>query len=88
MAKLPEIRRALEWSVVLELVVLAREHYERLTPGEREHLLALLRKFRGRPGNLTAQDRRDIRRLAGKLELPELGRRAMPVARRLRPVRH
>jgi len=80
-------RKAIEWSVALELVTLAREHLDHLTPGERAHLIALLRKSRGRPGNLTAQERRDIKRLAGKLELVELGRRAMPVARRLRPVR-
>jgi hypothetical protein len=81
------VRKAIEWSVALELVTLAREHLDRLTSGERAHLIALLRKSRGRPGNLTAQERRDIRRLTAKLELLELGRRAAPVARRLRPVR-
>lgn len=86
MDRLPA-RKAIEWSVALELVMLAREHLDHLTSGEREHLIALLRKSRGRPGNLTAQERRDIRRLAGRLELVELGRRAMPVARRLRPLR-
>ena len=45
---------------------------------------ALLRKSRARPGNLTPAERRDVRRLAAKLDLPTLGRNLAPVARRLR----
>jgi hypothetical protein len=66
-------------------MVIARDHWGKLTPGERAHLSALVRKSRGRPGNLTARERGDLRRLAGKLDLPGLGRSAAPVARRLRP---
>jgi hypothetical protein len=77
-------RRAVQWTVLFDLVVVAREHWGKLTPGERAHLSALLRKSRGRPGNLTARERADVRRLAAKLELPELGRRLAPVARGLR----
>ena len=65
-------------------MVLTRAHWERLTPGERAHLTALLRKSRARPGNLTAGERRDVRRLAAKLDLPALGRNLAPVAQRLR----
>jgi hypothetical protein len=86
MARLP-IRRTIEWSVVLELAVLARDHLGRLTPGERAHLAALVRKSRGRPGNLTPQERSDIRRLTEKLDLLVLGRSAAPIVRRLRPIR-
>lgn len=77
-------RRAIPWAVLLEVMVLTREHWERLTPGERAHLTALLRKSRARPGNLTPAERRDVRRLAAKLDLPALGRNLAPVARRLR----
>jgi hypothetical protein len=66
-------------------MVVARDHWGKLTPGERAHLSALVRKSRGRPGNLTARERGDLRRLAGKLDLPGLGRSVAPVARRLRP---
>jgi hypothetical protein len=83
-ARLPA-RRAIPWAVLLELAVLAREHWDRLTPGERAHLAALVRKSRARPGNLTPAERRDVRRLAAKLDLPTLGRNLAPVARRLRP---
>ena len=81
--RLPALR-AIQWAVLLDALVLAREHWERLTPGERAHLAALLRKSRARPGNLTPGERRDVRRLAAKLDLPTLGRNLAPVARRLR----
>jgi hypothetical protein len=78
-------RRAVPWAVLLELMVLTRDHWQKLTPGERAHLAALLRKSRARPGKLTPGERRDVRRLAGKLDLPMLGRNLGPLARRLRP---
>jgi hypothetical protein len=65
-------------------MILTREHWDKLTPGERAHLAALLRKSRARPGNLTPGERRDVRRLAAKLDLPALGRNLAPMARRLR----
>jgi len=65
-------------------MILTREHWDKLTPGERAHLAALLRKSRARPGNLTPGERRDVRRLAAKLDLPALGRNLAPLARRLR----
>jgi hypothetical protein len=68
-------------------MVVARDHWEKLTPGERAHLSALVRKSRGRPGNLSARERADLRRLAAKLDLPALGRSVAPVARRLRSAR-
>ncbi len=77
--------RAVKWAVLFDALVVAREHWEKLTPGERAHLAALLRKSRARPGNLTPGERRDVRRLAAKLDLPTLGRNLAPVARRLRP---
>jgi hypothetical protein len=72
------------WAVLLELMVVTRDHWDKLTPGERAHLAALLRKSHGRPGNLTPGERRDVRRLAAKLDLPILVRNLAPVARRLR----
>lgn len=87
MARLTRVR-ALPWAVLLELAVAAREQWNRLTPGERAHLTALVRKSRGRPGNLTAKDRQDLRRLVAKLEPGTLVRRAMPLGRRMRGRRH
>jgi hypothetical protein len=77
--------RAVKWAVLFDAMVVARDHWSKLTPGERAHLAALLRKSRGRWGNLSPGERRDVRRLAAKLDLPTLGRNLAPVARRLRP---
>jgi hypothetical protein len=77
--------RTIKWAVLFDALAVAREHWEKLTPGERAHLSALMRKSRGRWGNLTPSERRDVRRLVGKLDLPMLGRNLAPVARRMRP---
>ena len=74
----------IKWAVLFDALAVAREHWEKLTPGERAHLAALIKKSRARPGNLTPAERRDVRRLAAKLDLPALGRNLAPVARRLR----
>jgi len=74
----------IKWAVVFDALAVAREHWEKLTPGERAHLSALMRKSRGRWGNLTPSERRDVRRLVVKLDLPMLGRNLAPVARRMR----
>jgi hypothetical protein len=86
MARLPagRRRRTIQWAVLFELLLLARDHYNRLTPGERAHLTALMRKSRGNPTRLSAAERADIRRLAAKLDLLSMGRRAAPMTRRLR----
>ena len=84
----PPARRAIRWAVLLDALVIARDHWEKLTPGERAHVAALVRKSRGRPGNLTPDERRDLRRLAAKLDLPALGRDLAPIAQRLRTRPH
>jgi hypothetical protein len=76
--------RAIPWLLLLELGKLAREHWGKLTPGEQAHLTALIRKSGGRPGNLTARDKADVKRLARKLDVPGLGRGLLPHAARLR----
>lgn len=76
--------RALPWTILLELAVKLREHWRTLTPGERAHLSALIRKSQGRPGNLSARERDDVRRLVRKLELASLGREVLPLGRRMR----
>jgi hypothetical protein len=82
-ARLPA-RRAIPWALLFEAVVVARDHWHKLSPGEREHLAALVRKSRGRPGNLNASERRDVRRLAAKLDLPGLRRDLAPFADQMR----
>jgi hypothetical protein len=51
-----------------ELIMLAREHVSKLEPQERKRVVALLRRARGRPGNLSARERRELAGLIEKVE--------------------
>jgi hypothetical protein len=45
-----------------------------MSAGDRKRLTTLLRSSRGRLGNLSAKERAELRRLAGKLDLRGAGR--------------
>ena len=49
-----------------ELALLAREHYGKLKPHERRRILALVRRTRGRPANLTRRERAELAALLAK----------------------
>ncbi|HUZ28149.1 MAG TPA: hypothetical protein VMU90_02855 [Solirubrobacteraceae bacterium] len=51
-----------------ELVLLAREHYGKLKPHERRRILALVRRARGRPANLTRRERAELSALLAKTD--------------------
>jgi hypothetical protein len=51
-----------------EILVLAREHIERLEPAERRRVVELVRGGRGRPGNLSEREREELARLIAKAE--------------------
>jgi hypothetical protein len=51
------------------IVLLAREHWHRLEPDERRRLIALERRARGRPRNLSERDRAELSRLIAKADL-------------------
>jgi hypothetical protein len=84
---MPPVRdrvKAIPWALLAEAAMLAHRRWSRLTPGERAHLIAVVRKSRGHPGNLTAADKRELRRLASKLDLAGVARDAAPLQRRWR----
>jgi hypothetical protein len=66
-----------------EIIMIAREHVEKLEPYERRRVLELLRVGRGRPRNLSASDQDELRELVAKAE-PRLF--AGLVAEQLSPV--
>ena len=66
-----------------EIVVLARDHVERLSPDERRRLVVLVRRGRGRPSNLSGRDRDELADLLAKVEPREFVGEA---ADRLSPV--
>ncbi len=51
-----------------EIVLIAREHVERLDPYERRRVIQLVRKGHGRPSHLSAGDREELRSLVAKAE--------------------
>ncbi|MGH2909492.1 MAG: hypothetical protein ACRDK8_09370, partial [Solirubrobacteraceae bacterium] len=51
-----------------EVAVLAKDHYQRLTPAERRRLLRLIKVGRGRTNRLTAGERDELEALLTKLE--------------------
>ena len=53
---------------IAEIVLLARDHLNRLEPAERRRALELIRLGRGRTGNLTAAEREELGRLVAKAE--------------------
>jgi hypothetical protein len=51
-----------------ELLVLAREHLNKLEPQERRRVVELVRRARGRPRTLSARERRELAELVRKVE--------------------
>ncbi len=54
--------------VLGELLLLAREHVQKLDPHERRRIVELVRRGRGRPRNLSERERRELARLVEKAE--------------------
>ncbi len=51
-----------------EIVVLAKEHLDKLEPQERRRLVTLLREGHGRPRNLSPRKRQELEALIAKAE--------------------
>ena len=51
-----------------ELLVLARDHLNKLAPQDRRRIVELVRKARGRPRSLSARERRELSELLRKVE--------------------
>lgn len=68
--RLPGLRRLPLARLVLlaELGMLAKIHYERLTPAERRRIVVLLKQARGWPQNLPERERRELNKLVAKVE--------------------
>lgn len=70
------------WLLAAQAALAAREHWVVLEPHERSDLARLVKTTRGRPSNLTAHEKAELRRLVSKLDLPGYGRDLLPVGRR------
>jgi hypothetical protein len=63
----------LPWLGVLQVGLAFGERWRNLSEKERARLTGLVRDSGGRIGNLTAKERKELQRLAGKLDLKGLG---------------
>jgi chorismate mutase len=77
--RLPGLRRVpLARLVVLgELAMLAKLHFERLSPAERRRLVMLLKNARGWPRNLSEREQRELKKLVAKVEPKALANEAV-----------
>jgi hypothetical protein len=68
--RLPGLRRLpiVRLLMLGEVILLARDHIERLTPKERRRLVVLMRDARGRKNNLSPRQRRELEELIAKAE--------------------
>ena len=88
--RLPLLRRVPLARLVLiaELGMLAKAHFERLSPAERRRLVLLVKEARGWPHNLSEQERREFGNLIAKIEArafaDEAAQRFSPLAGRRR----
>ena len=84
--RIPILRRLpIAWTLAAaEVAVATRRHWVGLDPSTRRRLRELVTKSRGRPSNLTASEKRELRSLVGRLDLVKLGRELAAVASPLR----
>jgi hypothetical protein len=76
-------RRAvpLMWAfVVAEALSTTRRHFEGVDPRARRRAVELVRKSKGRPGNLTPHEKTELRRLVGDMDLWQLSKDLAAVA--------
>ena len=66
--------KALPWAALAQAVFAIRRHWQSLSEKDRARLSDLARESGGRWGNLTAKERAELRKLAGKLDLKGLRR--------------
>jgi hypothetical protein len=84
--RIPGVRRIpIMWVLTIaEAVVATRRHWAGLDPHTRRRLRQLVMKSGGRPSNLTAAEKQELRSLVGRLNLTKLGRDLAAVASPLR----
>ena len=73
--------KALPWAALLQAGVVVQRRWRGLSEKERARLTRLVRESGGRLGNLSAKEREELRRLAGKLDLAGIGRDLTALAR-------
>lgn len=74
--------KALPWAALLRAGVVVGKRWRSLSEKERARLRGIVRRSAGRPSNLSEKDRKELRRIAGKLDLKGMGRELMGLRRK------
>jgi hypothetical protein len=61
--------KALPWALVLQAGLVVGKRWRALSTSDRARIARLLRDSGGRPANLRPKERKELRKLAGKLDL-------------------
>jgi hypothetical protein len=72
-----EKAKAFPWAAILQAVVVVGRRWRGLSPKDRERVKALLAESGGRLNTLSSKQRRELRKLAGKLDLKGMGKELM-----------
>jgi hypothetical protein len=73
--------RSLPWAVLLQVGTVIGRRWRSLSANDRARLVRLTRESRGRMGNLSAKERRELRKLVGKLDFKRMSRELLPITR-------
>jgi hypothetical protein len=73
--------RALPWALLVQAGFVVGRRVGSLSASERRRLTALLRDSGGRLGTLTEKERKELRKLAAKLDLRGMGGDLLPLLR-------
>jgi hypothetical protein len=74
--------RAVPWAVLLQGTVIVGKRWAALSAKERARFTELVRKSRGRIGNLSVRERLELRKLGHKLDVKGMSRDLMLLSRR------
>jgi hypothetical protein len=73
--------KLLPWAALLQAGVAFSKRWRSLSERDRARMLGLLRESGGRLGTLSSKERKELRKLAGKLDLKGMGRELLPLVR-------
>jgi hypothetical protein len=79
----PKLERvkALPWAALLQAAMVALERWRGLSQKDRARFTRLVRQSRGRLSTLSDRERKELRRLSGKLDIKGAGRQLLPLLR-------
>jgi len=72
--------KALPWAVLLQAGLVIAKRWRALSQQDRARIARLVRDSGGRPANLRPKERRELRKLAGKLDLKGASRELLGLA--------